>query len=134
MKNPPGRRRIPTPLAIVLGVAAALFVLVAGAVLWIESEAGARFVERRASAASGREITLGRIDLRFGFPPGVRVTNLRIANPSWAKTTHLVDTELIDARVRLLPLFRGRIFFEDLALVQAKVGLEREEKRNTWTF
>src|SRR5688500_12394283 len=116
-------RRIPAPLAIALGVALALVLIVVGAVLWIESEAGERFIERRASAASGREITIGNLDLKFGFPPGVRVSGLRITNPSWAKTNHLVDTELIDARIRLLPLFKGRVFFEDLTLVQAKVGL-----------
>src|SRR5688572_21557977 len=120
-------RRIPRPLAIALGVAALLLVIVVSAVLWIESEAGERFIERRASAAAGREITIGNLDLKFGFPPGVRVSNLRIANPSWAKTSHLIDTELIDARIRLLPLFKGRVFFEELTLVRAKVGLEREE-------
>jgi uncharacterized protein involved in outer membrane biogenesis len=45
-----------------------------------------------------------------------------------------VDAELIDARFRLLPLFAGRIIVEDLTLVQAKAGLEREANRNTWTF
>jgi hypothetical protein len=64
----------------------------------------------------------------------VRVSGLKITNPEWAKTSHLVDTELIDARVKLLPLFKGIVFFEDLTLVQAKIGLEREDKRNTWTF
>jgi uncharacterized protein involved in outer membrane biogenesis len=135
MKKAPVRtRRIPKSLAIALGVAAALVLVVLGAVLWIESESGERFIERRASAASGREITIGNLDLKFGFPPGVRVSDLRIANPPWAKSSHLVDTQFIDARVKLLPLFKGRVFFEDLTLVQARVGLEREEKRNTWTF
>ena len=134
MKASTAKRRLPRPLAIALGIAAALVLFVVGGVLWIESESGERFIERRASAASGREITIGNLDLKLGFPPGVRISGLRITNPSWAKTSHLVDAELIDARVRLLPLFRGRVFFEDLALVQAKIGLEREQKRNTWTF
>jgi uncharacterized protein involved in outer membrane biogenesis len=62
------------------------------------------------------------------------VSGLRIANPDWAKTPHLVDTEYIDARFRLLPLLVGRPVIEDLTLVQAKIGAEREENRNTWTF
>lgn len=130
----PHTRSIPKPLAIALGAVVVLLLVVVGAVLWIESEAGERFIERRASAASGREITIGNLDLKFGLPPGVRVSDLRIGNPEWAKTSHLIDTKLIEARIRLLPLFRGRVFFEELKLVQAKVGLEREEKRNTWTF
>jgi uncharacterized protein involved in outer membrane biogenesis len=135
MKKAPSRKpRISRPLVFALGVAAVVVLIVLGAVLWIESESGARFVERRASAASGREITIGNLDLKFGFPPGVRVSGLKITNPEWAKTSHLVDTELIAARVKLLPLFKGIVFFEDLTLVQAKIGLEREDKRNTWTF
>lgn len=135
MKKAPSRKpRISRPLVLALGVAVVVVLSVLGAVLWIESEAGERFIERRASAASGREITIGNLDLKFGLPPGVRVSGLKITNPEWAKTSHLVDAELIDARVKLLPLFKGIVFFEDLTLMQAKIGLEREDKRNTWTF
>jgi len=126
--------RIPKPLAIALGVAAGLVLLVFGLVWWIESESGQRFIERRASAATGREITIGDLDIKIGWHPGVRVSGLRITNPEWAKTRHLVDTELIDARFRLLPLFVGRAIVEELTLVQARLGLEREANRNTWTF
>ena len=126
--------RIPRPLAIALGIAAALVLFVFGAVLWIESEAGQRFIERRASAATGREITIGDLDIKMGWHPGLRVSGLRVTNPEWAKTRELVDAQLIDARFRLLPLFVGRIIVEDLTLVQVKAGLEREANRNTWTF
>lgn len=127
-------RRIPKPLAIALSAAAGLVLLAFGAVWWIESEAGQRFIERRAFAATGREISIGDLDLRLGWRPGVRLSGLRITNPEWAKTSHLVDAELIDATFRLLPLLVGRAVVEELALVQAKVGLEREANRNTWTF
>ena len=130
-KNSP---RLPKPLAIALGVAAGLVLLVFGAVWWIESEAGQGFIERRASEATGREITIGDLDIKLGWRPGLRVSGLRITNPAWAKTSHLVDAELIDARFRLLPLLVGRGVVEELQLVQAKIGLEREANRNTWTF
>lgn len=125
---------MPKPLAIALGIAVGLVLLVFGAVWWLESEAGQRFIERRASAATGREITIGDLDIKIGWHPGVAVSGLRITNPEWAKTSHLVDAELIDARFRLMPLLVGRMIVEELTLVQAKAGLEREENRNTWTF
>jgi uncharacterized protein involved in outer membrane biogenesis len=128
------KKKLPTSLAIALGVAAVLVLLVVGAVLWIESESGQRFIERRAAEATGREITIGDLDLKVSWHPGVRVSGLRVTNPDWAKTPHLVDAELIDARFRLLPLFAGRFILQDLTLVEAKVGLEREANRNTWTF
>ena len=129
-----GRARISKPLAIALAVAVGLVLLMFAAVWWIESESGQRFIERRASAATGREITIGDLDIKIGWHPGVSVSGLRITNPEWAKTSHLVDAELIDARFRLMPLLVGRMIVEELKLVQAKVGLEREENRNTWTF
>ena len=126
--------KIPKPLIVVLGVVASLILLVAGAILWIESESGQRWIERRASAATEREVAIGDIDVKIGWHPGFRVSGLRIGNPDWAKTDQLIDTEFIDARFRLLPLFVGRFVVEDLTLVQAKLGLEREENRNTWTL
>ena len=134
-KPPPQSRRIvEKPLALVLGAAASLVLLVYGALYWIESEAGQRFIERRASSATGREVHIGELDIKIGWRPGLRVSGLRVANPEWAKTRHLVDAELIDARFRLMPLLFGRAIVEDLTLVQAKAGLEREKNRNTWTF
>jgi uncharacterized protein involved in outer membrane biogenesis len=128
------RVKIRKPLATVLIAAAVLLAIPYGLILWIESEAGQRFIERRASAATGREIKIGDIDVKVGLHPGARISGLQITNPEWAKTSHLVDTQLIDARIRILPLFTGRVVVDDLTLVQAKVGLEREKDRNTWTF
>lgn len=126
--------KIPKPLAIAAGVAATLIVLAFGAIEWVESESGQRWIERRASEATGREITIGDLDIKVGWQPGLRVSGLRITNPEWAKSKHLVDTEFIDATFRLLPLVFGRAVVEDLTLIQARVGLEREAERNTWTF
>lgn len=125
---------MPKPAAIALGLALGVVLLFFGAVWWIESESGQAFIERRASSATGREVTIGDLDIKLGWQPGLRVSGLRITNPDWAKTSHLVDAELIDARFRLMPLLTGRAVIEELTLVQAKAGLEREEKRNTWTF
>src|SRR3954468_17549264 len=126
--------KIDKALRTVLIAAAVLIAIPFAAILWIESEPGQRFIERRASAASGRDIKIGDIDIKVGFHPGARVTGLQITNPAWAKTSHLIDTQLIDGRIRLLPLFKGLVVLDELTLVQAKVGLEREKDRNTWTF
>jgi uncharacterized protein involved in outer membrane biogenesis len=124
----------PRPLAIVLGIAAALVLLAFGVVLWIESESGQAFIERRASAATGRDISIGDLDIKMSWRPGIRVSELRITNPEWAKTSHLIDAGVIDARFRLLPLLLGRVIVEELTLTQARIGAEREKGRNTWTF
>src|SRR5688572_1187914 len=128
------RLKIDKPLATVIIAAAVLLAIPFGIILWIESESGQRFIERKAFEATGREIRIGDIDVKVGLLPGARVSGLQITNPQWAKTSHLIDTQFIDARVRLLPLLTGRVVIEDLTLVQARVGLEREKDRNTWSF
>jgi hypothetical protein len=47
-----------------LGIAAAIVAVAFGVVLWIESEAGHRFVKRRASESTGREVAIGAIDVK----------------------------------------------------------------------
>ena len=122
------------PLAIALVAIIGLFALVFGAIGWIESDSGRRWLERKASEASGRDVTIGRIEVRLGWRPGIRINGLRIPNPEWAKSRYLLDTQYIDAQFRLLPLFYGRPVVENLTLVQTRVGVERETNRNTWTF
>ena len=128
------RSQVPRPLVIALAIGGGLIAIVFGAIVWLESESGERWIERRVATATEREVSIGDLDIKIGLRPGVRVSALRIGNPKWAKSEQLIDTELIDARFRLLPLFVGRLIVEDLTLVQAKIGLEREEKRNTWTL
>jgi AsmA family protein len=135
---PPDARRFfvrdgrPTPAAIAIGAALLVVLLPYLAILWIESESGQRWLERRAASATGREVSIGGIDVKPGWRPGFRVSEIRVGNPEWAKTSHLIDAGLVDARLRLLPLLFGRAVFEDLTLVQARLGLEREEGRATW--
>ena len=128
------RFKISKPLATALAVAAVLLAIPFGIILWIESEAGQRWIERKAFESTGRVVRIGDIDVKIGLKPGARISGLQITNPEWAKTSHLVDAQLIDGRVRLLPLLTGRVVVDDLTLTQAKVGLEREKDRNTWTF
>lgn len=54
-------------LALALSVAGGLILLVAGALFWVESESGQRFIERRASATAGREVTIGELDIKIGW-------------------------------------------------------------------
>ena len=124
----------PRSLVLALGVAAALLAFAFGLVAWVESEAGQRFIERRAASTLGREVSIGDIDVNISWRPGIRVSGLRVSNPEWAKTKHLIDTELIEARLRLRPLLFARAIVEDLTLVQARAGLEREKNRNTWSL
>ena len=113
----------------------ALIVLATGLVLVANSEWMRAYVEHKATERSGREVRIGALHVRPAWRPRITVDDLRIANPEWAKTTHLVDAAEVRAELALLPLFTGRVVIEDLLLAQAKVGLEQAgDERATWRF
>ena len=66
------RFKIRKPLAGALVTAAVLLAIPYALIVWVESESGQRFIERRAFAATGREIKIGDIDVKVGLTPGAR--------------------------------------------------------------
>jgi len=74
-------------LTIALTIVLSFFVLVFGAIVWIESDSGRHWLERKASDLTGREISIGKIQVKLGWRPGFRVSGLRIRNPDWRLIT-----------------------------------------------
>lgn len=116
---------------IALGVVLVLGVLL---VVLLNSEWARAFAERTATERAGRRVTIGDLHVRPALRPRITLDDLRIANPEWAKTRHLVDAAEVRAEIALLPLFSGRVVIEDLLLAHARVGLEQEGDRATWRF
>jgi len=117
-----------------IAVLVVAIVLAVGLLLLANSEWMRAYVERTASERAGREVKIGALHVRPAWHPRITIDDLRIANPDWAKTTHLVDAAEVRAELALMPLFTGRVVIEDLLLAQAKVGLEQEGGRATWRF
>lgn len=118
-------------ILIALGTLLALGVLL---VFALNSEWMRAYIERKATERAGRPVQIGAIHVRPAWHPRVTIDDLRVANPDWAHTTHLVDAAEVRAEVALLPLFTGLVVIEDVLLAQAKVGLEQEGDRATWRF
>jgi uncharacterized protein involved in outer membrane biogenesis len=124
-------RRIALIVAIVVLTP---IVLLAGLVLLVQSEWGERWAEKQVAERTGREVQLEGIRLRFGWPPIVALERVRIGNPSWAKAPNLVDAEGLSARVRVGPLFKGRLMVPFLEARKAEAGLETKGEQATWRF
>lgn len=123
-------RRVLIVLGVLLLVVPAL--LVAGAALILQSESTERWVEARIGKALEREVEVEGIDLQLGWPPAINVEHLRIGNPDWAKTEHLIDATNLHARIELLPLFSRRIVIPYFSARTATAGLEQDDGRATW--
>jgi uncharacterized protein involved in outer membrane biogenesis len=121
-------------LTILLAVAGTLFVLVAGVLMMLESEWTQGWIERKAAEKLGREVFIGKLDVRLRRHPRIEVEVLRVGNPQWAKTKYLIDAEQVGITLHIMPLFAGKVVIDDLLLRQAKFGLERDGNRVTWRF
>lgn len=91
-------------------------------------------IETVAQERTGREVQIGDLHVRLVPHPVITIDDLRISNPAWAETPHLVDAAEVRAELRWLPLFTGHLVVADLLLTQAQVGVERSEGRATWRF
>lgn len=120
---------------IILGIVVLLPILaVLALVLVAQSDWGERWLEARIGKTLDREVRIDGISLGWGWPPRIIFGHLRIGNPPWATTPHLIDAEGLYARVAIPPLFTGRIVLPYLGARRASAGLEMDGKRATWRF
>lgn len=122
-------------ILVILGIIVLLPFLAVGAlVLVAQSDWGERWLEARAGKQLNREVQIDGISFGWGWPPRIIFGHLRIGNPSWATTPHLVDAEGLYARVAIPPLFTGRVVVPYVGARRASSGLELDGKRATWRF
>lgn len=113
--------------AVVVGsLAAALFL--------VRTDWAERRVENAASEALGREVDVEGLALRARWPPALHADRIRIANPEWAKTPHLVDARGVRAAFDASALLAGQVVISDLSVREGAAGLERDGERATWSF
>ena len=123
---------------IVIAVIATIVLLpmlaVAALVLFAQSEAGERWLEKQVASRIHREVEIDGIRVHLRWPPEISFERLRIGNPEWATTPNLVDATRLAARVEIPPLFRKRIVLPIVQAHTAQAGLEQDGDRVTWQF
>ena len=126
-------RKLLTGLVVILLLA---IVLIAG-FLFIPSPAQKWAVERGASAALGRKVTLGEpFHLRAWPPLAITAADVKIANAEWGTASDLVQIKDFELGVDALAFWSGRVVKIDHLLVQQpQIHLEvaADGKRN-WEF
>lgn len=108
--------------------------LIAALVVALQSERTERWVEARVSETIERDVEVEGIDFQFGWPPAINVERLRIGNPQWAKSPHLIDATDLHARIEIPPLFKRRIVIPYFGARTATAGFEQDGARATWRF
>ncbi|MGF7208564.1 uncharacterized protein involved in outer membrane biogenesis [Skermanella aerolata] len=119
-------------LAVLLLVVGAIFVI-PSLIDWNTYKAE---IADRIGAATGRAVTLdGNIDLALLPRPTLSVAGARLANLPGASEPDMVRLRKLDVRVALMPLLRGRIQVQSVALIEPVIALEvLSDGRRNWDF
>ena len=121
-------------LWLVLGIAVGL-VVVAAVVLpyfLFDAETQRGVIASRLEAALGRKVTLGKVRLGL-LPPALHLYDPEIVERLGFPGTAFSTAEGMQARVRLLPLLRGRLEVPSVELDEPTVHLVKN-RRGEWNF
>ena len=66
-------------------------------------------IEAQAKAATGREVTIGDIDLSVSLTPAIVLTDVKVANAAWGSRPEMVILPRIEVHTELIPLLLGTI-------------------------
>ena len=92
-------------------------------------------VEKYATWTLGHRLALGTLDITWGNPLSVKITDLRLANAPWGGGPEMVRIESLSAKIDLRALLGGVLRFEELDVVKPEIVLERDsEGTGNWRF
>jgi len=92
-------------------------------------------IARAVTKATGRELVIeGSLRPVWSWVhPRLRVEGVSFANADWAKADYLLRADAIEASIRVLPLFAGRVVLPEVHLQGAELALEQDEDgRKNW--
>ena len=121
-------------LWLVLGIGVGLVVVAALVLpyLLFDAETQRGLIASRLEAALGRKVTLGKVRLGL-LPPALHLYDPEIAERLGFPRTAFSTAEGLQARVRLLPLLRGRLEVPSVELDEPTVHLVKN-RRGEWNF
>jgi hypothetical protein len=94
------------------------------------------FIAGQVSALMGRRLSLdGELELNLGEKTSVLITDIALANASWASKPEMLSIERMEAEIELLPLLRGDIHIPRFHVHGVKTSLETsQEGSGNWVM
>lgn len=92
-------------------------------------------IEAQAKAATGREVTIGDIDLAVSLTPAIILTDVKLANASWGSRPEMAILPRVEVHTQLVPLLFGTINLTEISAENPDVLLEIDRQgRGNWQF
>ncbi len=122
-----------------IGLGAVLGVLVLAIVLFVvffPKDLAAREAERRIEAATGRDLTLGAVQISLWPALGFSAEHASLSNPDgFATDKPFIAADRIVFAVAIMPLLRGAVEVKQLVLEGAEIRLEaKQDGAANWAF
>ncbi len=122
---------------IVAAVAAFVVLVLGGIAVFLASVDLERYralAEEALTAAAGRSVTIGGdIGIAFSLRPAIMARDVHLANTHWGQAPKLVRIGEATVQFRLLPLMRGDLVIDSIAIEDVAVHLETDAAgRRNW--
>jgi uncharacterized protein involved in outer membrane biogenesis len=89
----------------------------------------------RASKATGRDVTIGSLDVDWSWTPTIYLRKVDLANSDWGEAERMFSADAIAFSIKPWPLLRGHIILPFLRVESPKVSLEkRKDGTGNWDF
>ncbi len=82
--------------------------------------------------STGRELTIGDIQVKASFNPTVELRDVTFSNAKWAKAPLMAQAESVDLGFAVIPLLRKNIVIDTFKLSNAVINLEEGAKGANW--
>ena len=73
---------------------------------------------------TGRDLTLGKLDIAVSFSPAISVREASLSNPSWAKSPYLAKVKEASVSFDVLPLLSKQLKINSIAIDGLETSLE----------
>lgn len=113
---------------IVLIVILILLALLVAAALAVETRWARGVIEDQVSQRlDDREVSIGDLNIDWGFPLRIRARDVSIGNTDWAEHEQMLSVDALDASLKVGSLLRGKVALGELDLQRPQVHLARRE-------
>lgn len=120
-------------LAWTLGIFVLLVAAAVAALFLVDWNILRGYAEDAASAAVGREVKIGHLDVDPGWTTRITVRDLQIANAEWSEGDPLAAVERAEISIRVPPLLRGDTVLPEVSLDRPVLNLLRDaQERANW--
>ncbi|HEY7163451.1 MAG TPA: AsmA family protein [Candidatus Binatia bacterium] len=117
---------------IILWTTVVFAVMLGGAVLFIATldwNKAKPYVVSAVSKATGREFAInGDLDVKLGWRPHIRASDIRLANAPWSKHPQMAELGSLDLQLDLRQLFKWRVVFPSITISKLKLYLEKNRE------